>query len=145
MENNKYRARFDKTYIIIYVATNLFLVAAMIIPALIDPYVGAIIIIAAALVFVNYFLLSAAVGYVELREESLYIRFGFILSREIPYSKIRGIDRHHKFYADSMLSIKNSLDHVNIKYNKFDLVSISVKGEDRFLAELCKRSGIQEV
>ena len=141
METKRYKPRFDKTYIIIYVATNLFLIAALLIPMLIDPYVGVKILFAVTLLFVNYFIVSPMLGYVELRDESLYIRFGFILKREIPYSKIRGIDRHRKFYADSMISLKNALEHVNVKYNSFDMVSLSVKDEDDFITELCQRAG----
>lgn len=141
METKRYKPRFDKTYIIIYVATNLFLIAALLIPMLIDPYVGVMILFAVMLLFVNYFIVSPMLGYVELRDESLYIRFGFILKREIPYSKIRGIDRHRKFYADSMISLKNALGHVNVKYNSFDMVSLSVKDEDDFITELCQRAG----
>ena len=141
METKRYKPRFDKTYIIIYVATNLFLIAALLIPMLIDPHVGVMILFAVTLIFVNYFIVSPMFGYVELRDESLYIRFGFILKREIPYSKIRGIDRHRKFYADSMISLKNALEHVNVKYNSFDMVSLSVKGEDDFITELCQRAG----
>ena len=141
METKRYKPRFDKTYIIIYVATNLFLIAALLIPMLIDPHVGVMILFAVTLLFVNYFIVSPMLGYVELRDESLYIRFGFILKREIPYSKIRGIDRHRKFYADSMISLKNALDHINVKYNSFDMVSLSVKDEDDFITELCRRAG----
>ena len=141
METKRYKPRFDKTYIIIYVATNLFLIAALLIPMLIDPYVGVMILFAVTLLFVNYFIVSPMFGYVELRDESLYIRFGFILKREIPYSKIRGIDRHRKFYADSMISLKNALGHVNVKYNSFDMVSLSVKDGDDFISELCRRAG----
>lgn len=141
METKRYKPRFDKTYIIIYVATNLFLIAALLIPMLIDPYVGVMILFAVTLLFVNYFIVSPMFGYVELRDESLYIRFGFILKREIPYSKIRGIDRHCKFYADSMISLKNALGHVNVKYNSFDMVSLSVKDGDDFISELCRRAG----
>ena len=141
METKRYKPRFDKTYIIIYVATNLFLIAALLIPMLIDPHVGVMILFAATLLFVNYFIVSPMLGYVELRDESLYIRFGFVLKREIPYSKIRGIDRHRKFYSDSLLSLKNALGHVNVKYNSFDMVSLSVKDEDDFITELCRRAG----
>ena len=73
--------------------------------------------------FVLYFIISPLFGYVELREDSLFIKFGFFMNREIPYPKIRGTSFEHKFYSDSMLSLKNSADHVNIKYNTFDIKS----------------------
>lgn len=35
-----------------------------------------------------------------------------------------------------MLSLKNSLDHINIKYNTFDITSVSVIGNAELIAEL---------
>lgn len=89
--------------------------------------------------FILYFVLSPLFGYVELREETVFIKFGFFLSREIPYTKIRGTESVRKFYSDSMLSLKNSLDHVNIKYNAFDMVSVSVKDNGELIRELAAR------
>ena len=86
--------------------------------------------------FILYFVLSPLFGYVELREKTVFIKFGFFLSREIPYSKIRGTESVRKFYSDSMLSLKNSLDHVNIKYNTFDMVSVSVKDNDELIRKI---------
>ena len=89
--------------------------------------------------FILYFVLSPLFGYVELREETVFIKFGFFLSREIPYTKIRGTESVRKFYSDSMLSLKNSLDHVNIKYNTFDMVSVSVEDNEKLICELSAR------
>ena len=88
---------------------------------------------------VAYFIVSPLFGYAELREESLFIKFGVFLKREIPYTKIRGTQKERKFYSDSMLALKNSLEHVNVKYNKFDMLSISVKDNDAFIEELQNR------
>ena len=90
--------------------------------------------------FVLYFLLSPLFGYVELRKDTVFIRFGFILKREIPYKKIRGITKERKFYSDSMLSLKNAMEHINIKYNTFDVISVSVADEEDFIRELEKRT-----
>lgn len=89
--------------------------------------------------FVFYFLITPVFGYAELRESALFVKFGFFLAREIPYEKIRGVQKARKFYSDSMLSLKNSLDHVNVKYNKFDILSVSVTDNEDFMAELEKR------
>ena len=89
--------------------------------------------------FILYFVLSPLFGYVELREETVFIKFGFFLSREIPYSKIRGMSKERKWYSDSMMSLKNSLEHVNIKYNTFDMVSVSVNDNDELIRELAAR------
>ena len=89
--------------------------------------------------FVLYFFVSPLFGYVELRENSMLIKYGFILKKEIPYSKIRSVTKARKFYSDSMMSLKNSFDHVNIKYNTFDVTCVSVVDNDSFINELSKR------
>ncbi len=38
-----------------------------------------------------------------------------------------------------MLSLKNALEQVTIKYNKFDSVVVSVKDNDTFISELERR------
>ena len=91
-------------------------------------------------VFVFYFLISPLFGYVELREDSVFIKFGLLLKREIPYGKIRGVTEERKFYADSMLSLKNALVHINIKYNSFDMVSVSVVGNGELKEEIEART-----
>ena len=88
---------------------------------------------------VLYFLISPLFGYVELREDTLYVRYGLILKREIPYSAIRGAVKEKKFHSDSMLSLKNAFEHVTIGYNKFDLTVVSVADNDAFLEELNRR------
>ena len=86
-----------------------------------------------------YFLISPLFGYVELREKTVFIKFGFFMKREIPYEKIRGTKKERKWYSDSMLSLKNSMEHVNLQYNTFDFVTISVVDNDEFIRELNKR------
>ncbi len=99
----------------------------------------ALILLIATDLFVLYFFLSSLAGYVELREESVFIKLGFIMKIDIPYEKIRGFSRQRKIYSDSTVSIKNSLEHVNIKYNKFDLVSVSVVTNDELIQQIEKR------
>jgi hypothetical protein len=86
-----------------------------------------------------YFLITSLFGYVELRETGVFIKFGFFMKREIPYSKIRGLTKEKRIYSDSMMSLKHSKDHVNIKYGKFDIVSVSVKDSDELIKEINKR------
>ncbi len=38
-----------------------------------------------------------------------------------------------------MLSLKNSIEHVNIKYNTFDIMTVSVADNDGFIKELTTR------
>ena len=83
--------------------------------------------------------LSPLFGYAELREECLFIRFGLLIKREIPYPVIRKTAKENKIYSDAMLSLKTAKEHVNISYNSFDLISISVKNSEDFLRELDKK------
>ena len=106
--------------------------------------IGALIILICVDLFCIYFLVSPLFGYVELREKTLFIKFGFILKREIPYVKIREINKERRVISYSMLSLKNALEHINIKYNKYDLVVVSVVGNDELMLELEKRMNIEK-
>ena len=136
METKRFKPLIDKLYWWILIPTAVLLIAATVISV---GSLFALIVMLCADLSTVYFLISPLVGYVELRESSCFVRFGFFMTREIPYSKIRGIEKTRKFYADSMMSLKNSMDHVNIKYNKFDLVSVSVVDNEEFIRELEKR------
>ena len=88
---------------------------------------------------IAYFLVTPLFGYVELRESSVFIRFGFFMTREISYDRVRGVAKARKFYSDSMVSLKNSMEHVNIKYDRFDMVSVSVVDNEGLMEEIEKR------
>ena len=137
MKYKRFKPKLDKLFWIILIPTAIFLIAMTVIPAIFAP--EALFFTVPVDMFVAYFLISSLFGYAELREETLFIKFGFILKKEIPYSKIRGMEKVRRFYSDSMTSLKNSIEHVNIKYNAFDTVSISVKDNDAFIAELNTR------
>jgi hypothetical protein len=81
-------------------------------------------------------MISSLVGYVELRMNSVFVKFGFIIKREIPYDKIRKIAKERKIMSNTYLSLKNSLDHVSIKYNKYDEIVVSVINNDDLIKEL---------
>lgn len=98
------------------------------------------IITAPTALFVIYFLISPLFGYVELREDTLFIKYGFVMKREIPYAKIRGVARGHGIYSESMLSLKTALDHINIKYNSFDITCVSVVNLDDLALEITERA-----
>ena len=136
MENKRFKVALGGIFWFILLPTALVLFALTAL-AIFD--VVALIIMLAADLFTLYFVLSSTVGYAELRESTLFVKFGFFLTREIPYSKIRGLSRERKFYSDSMLSLKNTLEHINIKYNRFDIISVSVVDNDSFCAELERR------
>lgn len=136
METKRYKPLVDKLFWIISVPTILLVIGAIIISIY---HAIALIIMSAVAAFVLYFFVSPLFGYVELRENSMLIKYGFILKKEIPYSKIRSVTKARKFYSDSMMSLKNSFDHVNIKYNTFDVTCVSVVDNDSFINELSKR------
>jgi len=84
-------------------------------------------------------LFSSLSGYVEIYDNYLYIKFGFIIKRKIEYKDIRDVIKERKVYSTSYLSLKNALEHIVIKYNKYDDVTISVKENDDLINELKKR------
>ncbi len=136
MKTKRFKPLFDKLFFIIFIPITVLMMAFTVL-ACFAPTALFIIIPIDALVL--YFLLSPLFGYVELRENSLFIKYGLVLKKEIPYDKIRGIDKVRKFYSESMMSLKNSFEHVNIKYNSFDITAVSVVENDNFIKELNER------
>ena len=134
MGNKKFTPKYDKLFWIIFIPTVIFLVVMTVIPSIFAR--EALWIMIPVDLFVLYFLISPLFGYAELREKSLFIKFGFIIKREIPYERIRGAEKVKKAYADSFIALKNSMEHVNVKYNTFDMLSISVKDNEAFIEEI---------
>ena len=141
MEKKIFKPAYDKTYLAIWIITGV-IVAVPTVFAVFAPVALAVMI--PTDLFVLYFMISPLFSYVELRESSVFIRFGIFLKKEIPYGKIRGITKERRFYSDSTVSIKTSLDHVSIKYNTFDVVSVSVADADSFISKLEAYSGVTE-
>ena len=137
MENPRFKPLFDKTYGIIWISLSVVMILCTVL-AVFEP--TALFVMIPTDLFVLYFLVSPLCGYVELRKDTVFIRFGFILKREIPYKKICGITKERKFYSDSMLSLKNAMEHINVKYNTFDMISVSIIDGDGFIRELEKRT-----
>lgn len=138
MENKRFKPLVDKLYVIICVPTLLFLILATVI-SFFEPMALLIIMIPTDL-FTIYVLISPLFGYVELRADSVFIKLGFIMKREIPYKKIRGLKKERRAISESMTSLKCALDHVNIKYNTYDVLTVSVVGNDELMSALeCAR------
>ena len=133
MENKIYKPKIDKLFWLIWIPTSVFMIL-MTVFAFFEPI--SLLIMIPTDIFTFYFLLTSLFGYVELRDDVLFIRFGLIMTREIPYSKIRGLVKERKFYSESMMSLKNALEHVNIKYNSFDVVTVSVTDNDEFIKDI---------
>lgn len=138
MQTKRFKPKIDKLFLWIFIPTVALLLGITVGLALLSP-LSVLFIMVPTDLFCLYFLISPLFGYAELREDTLFIKFGLIMKREIPYSKIRGVSFERKFYSDSMLSLKNALDHVNIKYNVFDIISISVVENEEFAKELLNK------
>ena len=138
MEIKRFKPLFDKLYFILLVPTMILILGATALVFLFPAPLAVFIIVAVDLL-VLYFFVSPLFGFVELRESSLFIKYGFFLKKEIRYEKIRGAVKVRKFYSDSMMSLKNSFEHVNIKYNAFDITSVSVVDNEEFIEALEER------
>ena len=134
----RYKPLIDKMFWWILIPTCILLIVLTAVSAF---SLGALILTVLVDILTLYFLVSPLFGYVELREDTLFVKFGFFMKREISYSKIRGVSRERKFYSDSMLSLKNAMEHVNIKYNSFDVISVSVEGNDELINEIEDKCG----
>lgn len=138
----KFRPKIDKYYYWIVIPTSLLLLV-MTVFAFFEP-ISLLIMIPTDLLTL-YFFISPLFGYVELREESLFIKYGFILKKDIPYGMIKGYKQGRGIMSYSMYSLKNSMEHVDIFYNKFDMTCISVMGVEEFLRLLEERiSGVRK-
>ena len=136
MENKKYKPKIDKLFFIIFIPTAILMLGCTIL-AYFEPM--ALFIIIPTDLFTFYFLISPLFGYVELMEDRLFIKFGFVIKREIPYSKIRGTAKERSFIAETMLSLKNAFEHVKIRYNTYDVTIVSVTDNDDLINELYLR------
>ncbi len=137
----RYKPKIDRLFWLIWIPTAILLIAGTVLSIV---EIVAFFLMLAVDVFTVYFMVSSLVGYVELRETSLYVRFGFIIKRDIPYDKIRGFTKDKRAISYSMLSLKNALEHVDIKYNKYDMITVSVIENDELIKELKKRTSSLE-
>ena len=134
MKDKRYTPKVDKLFYLLAVPTFIIVALPTVICGILAP--NTLYIMLPIFVFTAYFFVSPLFGYVELRDDELYIKYGFMMSRTIPYNKIRKIEKERKAISTSILSIKNALDHINIRYNTFDMTTVSLKDEEDFLSEL---------
>lgn len=133
----KYKPLIDQLYFWMLIPT-LILISVMTVLSAFAPLT--LLITIPIDLFVIWFLISPLFGYAELRERSVFIKYGLIMKKEIPYEKIRGLEKKRKIAPDSMLSLKNALDHVNIKYNKYDVACISIIDSDEFIEAILEKA-----
>ena len=132
----RYKPLVDKLYFLIAIPSLIISAAMTVLSAF--SWVSLLITVPVDLLII-YFLISPLFGYAELREDSLYIKFGLILKREIPYKSIRGAVKCRAPYSEAMLSLKCAMLHVNVKHGVYDVVSVGVQEPDLFISELEKR------
>ena len=136
METKRYKPLIDKMFYIISIPTILLMATLTVICAMAHITLVSVILVD---ILVIYLIVSPLFGYVELRENEVFVKFGLYNSRKIPYDTIRGVKKDRKFYSESMVSLKNAIEHVNIKYNSFDVTTVSVVDNDGFIEELKER------
>ena len=137
MRNARFLPKLDRLFWLIAVPVNVLLAAVTVLMAIFEP--TALFIVIPVLLLVNYFLVSPLFGYVELRDGELFVKYGFFLKRSIPYAKIRSLKIEKKWYSDSMLSLKSSMEHVRIGYNRFDVTCVSVKENEALVKAVEER------
>ena len=136
MQTKRYKPLIDKLFWIILIPTVILLALGTALAC----YAPLALFILIFIDFITlYFIIAPLFGYVELGEKTLFVKFGFFMKREIPYEKIRGAVKERKLYSDSLVSLKNAIPHVNIKYNSFDVITVSVEDNDAFIGELATR------
>ena len=134
MQRKRFKPLIDKLFWIISIPLCVLMTAFTVFATILQPSLLFFMLTVDA--FVAYFLISPLWGYVELREHTVFIKYGFFLKKEIAYDKIRTAEKTRKFYSESMMTLKNAIEHVNIKYNTFDVTTVSVVTNDDFIREL---------
>ena len=130
MNTLKYKPKIDALFFIIFIPTNILLISGVVLASFAPT---SLFVMLPVFLFSNYFFISPLFGYVELRESTLFIKYGLFMKKEIPYSKIRAVEKERKWYSETMMSLKNSFEHVNVKYNSFDVTAVSVKDNEGFI------------
>ena len=110
MERRRFKPLVDKLFFILFIPTLLLLIAITVVGAFAP--LSLLVVIPLDL-FVLYFFVSPFFGYVEMRKTSLFIKYGFFMKKDIPYNRIRGVEKKRKFHTESMLSLKNAMEHVD--------------------------------
>ena len=136
MKNLIFKPKYDKLFWSIWIPTSILLLGVTAI-GVVAPTAFWVLIPVDLSTF--YFLVSPLFGYVELREETLFVRFGFFMTREIPYARIRGLVKERRWYSESMLSLKSAMEHVNVKYNAYDVITVSVTDNDAMMRAIEER------
>ena len=136
MQTLRFKPMFDKLYFMLFIPLLILLIVITAL-SVIEP--GSLYIIIPLDLFSLYFMVAPFFGYAALGENTLFIKYGFFIKREIAYEKIRDVKLTRGFLSYSTLSLKNSFEHIDIRYNAFDMTTISVRDNDGFIQELNAR------
>ncbi len=135
--NKRFKPKLDKYYWTLWAIINLVVGVPLALLSVFEPFT--LFIFVPTILFCDYFLISPLFGYAELRADSLFIKYGFFLKKTIPYDRIRDLKIERRINSETMLSLKNSLEQVTVKYNRFDVTAVSVVDNARFVDELNER------
>ncbi len=138
MRTLRFKPKFDKLFFIPISVAFLLCAAGTFLSLVFFTLVGFVVLLACDLLIL-YFVASAFAGYVELRNKTLFIKFGFFFKCEIAYDRISSVEKCRKMYSESLVSMKNAIEHINIRYNTYDVVSVSVTDNDALVSEIEKR------
>ena len=132
-----YRPQLDKLYYLPLLFTSAVMLPLTVVTAILDPLM--LLFMIPIDLFCLYFFISPLFGYVELKEHTLFIRFGLLLRREIPYAKIRGTVRGRGIYGESFLTLKYGMEHLHVRYGVCDITTVSVKDNDGLAKAIAER------
>ncbi len=138
MRKKRYTPLIDRLFWIVLFIT-LPIIVVLTIAVCLFPVPLAICIVCITNLLILYLQLSPLFGYVEFEEKHVLVRFGLLMKRVIPYTEIRSAEKKRQISSDSIISLKCAIEHVNIKYNTFDVLTVSVKDNDALIAELEER------
>ncbi len=134
----KFKPKIDAYFIVPFCIATIILLIPTILGFVFNNIAQGIFTIC-ILLFVDYLLLSPLFGFVQFEEKNLYIKYGLIIKKRIPYDKISTIKIEKKLYSECLLSLKTSVEHMHITYNLYDTTCISLKETDAFLEEVARR------
>lgn len=139
MQNQRFKPKFDKLY---WLSLSLCAVYMIVMTAISVGSRPMMIITGSVNLVLLWVLVAPWFGYVELREDVIWIRFGFFLKREVAYASIKRMQKVRHWYSESMIALKNAMEHVDIRYNACDVVSVSVTDNDALIEAIEQRRSL---
>ena len=136
MPKQRFRPKFDRLYWISFTVCAVYIV---VMTAVSVGSVSMLCFMSAINAILVWVLAAPWFGYVELGEDAVLVKFGFFLKRVVPYADIRKMQKVCHWYSESILALKNAMEHVDIRYGACDVVSVSVTDNDALIAAIERR------